>query len=60
MFARTKPGLAAYSHIVLPNATEQDLIPPTRKTYAGPLELGEDLMVIDVGEKIEARRPTKP
>jgi ribonuclease Z len=49
-----------YSHIVLPNATEQDLIPPTRKTYSGPLELGEDLMVIEVGEKVEVRRPTKP
>jgi ribonuclease Z len=58
VFARTKPKLAVYSHIVLPTATEQDLIPPTRKTYAGPLELGEDLMVIAVGEKIEVRRPT--
>jgi ribonuclease Z len=60
VFARTKPKLAVYSHIVLPNATEQDLIPPTRKTYSGPLELGEDLMVIKVGEKVEVRRPTKP
>jgi ribonuclease Z len=32
-----------YSHIVLPSATEDDVIPATRKTYAGPLELGEDL-----------------
>ena len=58
VFARTKPKLAVYSHIVLPTATEQDLIPLTRKTYAGPVELGEDLMVIAVGEKIEVRRPT--
>jgi len=43
VFTRTKPKLAVYSHIVLPNATEQDLIPPTRRTYSGPLELGEDL-----------------
>lgn len=57
VFSRTKPKLAVYSHIVLPTATEQDLIPPTRKTYAGPLEVGEDLMVIAVGEKIEVRRP---
>jgi ribonuclease Z len=59
VFSRTKPKLAVYSHIVLPTATEQDLIPPTRKTYSGPLELGEDLMVIEVGEKVEVRRPTK-
>jgi hypothetical protein len=58
--ARTKPKLAVYSHIVLPNALEQDLIPPTRKTYSGPLELGEDLMVIEVGESVEVRRPIKP
>jgi ribonuclease Z len=37
VFSRTKPKLAVYSHIVLPSATEQDLIPPTRKTYSGPL-----------------------
>ena len=60
VFSRTKPKLAVYSHIVLPTATEQDLIPPTRKTYAGPLELGEDLMVIEVGEKIAVRRPASP
>ncbi len=59
VFSRTKPRLAVYSHIVLPTATEQDLIPPTRKTYSGPLELGEDLMVIEVGEKIEVRRPPR-
>ena len=59
VFSRTKPKLAVYSHIVLPTATEQDLIPPTRKTYEGPLELGEDLMVIEVGEKIEVRRPAR-
>jgi ribonuclease Z len=60
VFSRTKPKLAVYSHIVLPTATAQDLIPPTRKTYAGPLELGEDLMVIEVGEKIAVRRPAGP
>jgi len=59
VFARTKPKLAVYSHIALPAATEQDVIPPTRKTYSGPLELGEDLMVIEVGEKIEVRQPAR-
>jgi len=57
IFSMIKPKLAVYYHFVLPNATEQDLVPPTRKTYSGPLELGEDLMVIEVGEKIEIRRP---
>jgi len=59
VFSRTKPKLAVYSHIVLPSATEQDLIPPTRRTYSGPLEVGEDLMVIEVGETIKVRRPAQ-
>ena len=59
VFARTKPRLAVYSHICMPTATDQDLLPPTRKTYRGPLELGEDLMVIEVGEKIDARKPAR-
>jgi ribonuclease Z len=57
VFAKVKPRLAVYSHIGRPSATEQDLIPPTRKTYAGPLEVGEDLMVIEVGDEIKVRRP---
>ena len=59
VFARTKPKLAVYSHICLPSATDQDLLPPTRKTYGGRLEAGEDLMVIEVGEKIETRKPAR-
>jgi ribonuclease Z len=55
VFSRTNPRLAVYSHIVPPNAGEQDVIPQTRKTYSGPLELGADLMVIEIGEKIEIR-----
>jgi ribonuclease Z len=59
VFARAKPKLAVYSHICLPTATEQDLLSPTRKTYGGPLGVGEDLMVIEVGEKIEVRKPAR-
>jgi ribonuclease Z len=60
VFSRTRPRLAVYSHIVPPAASEQSLLPPTRRMYSGPLELGEDLMVIEVGEKIEVRRPARP
>jgi ribonuclease Z len=45
-----------YSHITPPSATEADLIAPTRKAYSGPVEVGQDLMVIEVGERIEVRR----
>jgi ribonuclease Z len=56
VFARVKPRLAVYSHICMPSATEQDLLPATRTTYAGPLQVGEDLMVIDVGEIVSVRK----
>jgi ribonuclease Z len=59
VFARVKPRLAVYSHVCMPGATEQDLIPATRKTYGGPLQLGEDLMAIDIGETIDVRRPAR-
>ena len=59
VFTRVKPKLAVYSHICMPTATEQDLLPATRKTYAGPLQFGEDLMVIDVGETIVVRKPAR-
>ncbi len=57
VFTRVKPKLAVYSHICMPTATEQDLLPSTRKTYAGPLLLGEDLMAINVGDTIEVKKP---
>jgi ribonuclease Z len=56
VFARVNPRLAVYSHIVLlsdPTVAEitiQELIALTRKTYGGPLEVGEDLMTIEVNE----------
>ncbi|HTQ86848.1 MAG TPA: MBL fold metallo-hydrolase, partial [Candidatus Solibacter sp.] len=54
VFSRVKPRLAVYSHIVPPDAP--NLIAATRKNYAGPLEVGEDLMSIDIGERIEVHR----
>ena len=56
IFTQVKPKQAVYSHIVFPWATEKDLIPATRKTYSGPLELGEDLMVIKVGEQVTVEK----
>jgi ribonuclease Z len=67
VFDRIKPKLAVYTHIVLLTTdptisapTVQDLIALTRKTYGGPLEVGEDLMTIEVGDKVEVRRFTPP
>ena len=57
VFAKPNPRLAVYSHIAQADASEQDLIRPTRRTYSGAVGVGEDFMVILVGEKVEVRRP---
>ena len=54
IFSQVKPKLAVYSHIV-PGDTP-NLVPLTRKTYSGPLEVGEDLMVIEIGKTVALHR----
>jgi ribonuclease Z len=60
VFVRVRPKLAVYSHIVMPQATPEEILAPTRRVYDGPLELGEDLMVIEVGDEMVVRRPAHP
>ena len=56
VFARAKPKLAVFYHISLqgdpgtPAPTEKDVEDATRTTYAGPLVLGEDMMVFVIGK----------
>jgi ribonuclease Z len=57
VFSRVAPKLAVYNHLLLfGGARAEDLIPATRNNYAGPLLVGEDLMSIEIGEKVEAHR----
>lgn len=51
VFARVKPRLAVYSHA--PDV--ERVITQTRRTYAGPLQGAEDLLSIEIGEKIDVR-----
>lgn len=53
LFARVKPRLAVYTHVVPSPTTAEDLIVPTRRTYDGPLAVGHDLMTIVVGATID-------
>jgi ribonuclease Z len=57
VFSRVKPKLAVYSHVVPFDAP--DLVKHTRKTYSGRLEVGEDLMSIKIGDKVEIRRDAR-
>jgi ribonuclease Z len=50
IFDRVRPKLAVFSHVPTP-------VDLKRVSYSGRMELGEDLMVIDVGEQIRVRRP---
>ena len=54
VFSRAQPKLAVYNHLLLfGGAKADDLIPTTRKNYSGPLLVGEDLLQIEIGEKVE-------
>jgi ribonuclease Z len=67
VFARVKPRLAVYSHVVLLTTdpkigapSVEDLVARTRSSYAGPLVVGEDLMTLVVGDTVEVRRYSPP
>lgn len=66
MFARAQPKLAAYTHLVLlasesiPAPSVEELITETRRTYAGPLVVGEDLTCFEIGDDVTVRRPPMP
>ena len=56
VFAATKPKLAIYSHLILFGASPDDVVAATKKVYAGRVEMGTDLTVIEVGDSINVRR----
>jgi ribonuclease Z len=62
VFAQTRPKLAAYTHVVqlasptIPPPTIEDMMAESRKTYDGPLEMGEDLMSFEIGGTVTVKR----
>ena len=54
VFNRVKPRLAVYSH----GGDSADLA-EAQKTYSGPLEIGEDLMTIEIADQIAVKRRGK-
>lgn len=61
-FARIKPKLAVFTHFSrlrregFPEVTIPDIISRTRTEYSGPLEAGEDLMSISIGDSVTVKR----
>jgi ribonuclease Z len=66
VFAKAKPKLAAYTHLVLlsdakiPEPTLDDVVAATRQTYGGPLEVGEDLTSFEIGDTVTVHRQAPP
>jgi ribonuclease Z len=62
VFAQAKPKLAAFTHVLqlgnaeFPPPTIDEIVAETRQTYDGPLVVGEDLMVFEIGETVSVRR----
>jgi ribonuclease Z len=63
LLSRIKPKLGVYNHLVLlarkeaKALTPTELVDRTRETYDGPLEVGEDLMTLEIGrDRIAVQR----
>lgn len=59
VFSQVKPKLAVYSHIVLltadpsvPPPNTSDLMRRTQKVYKGAVQVGEDLLRIEIGNQV--------
>ena len=62
VFSLAKPKLAVYTHVAIPPLdpsrpplTVDDIIARTKKYFTGQLAVGEDLMVIEIGESVEIK-----
>ena len=59
VFRESGTRLGVFTHFDNNPSAIPELIEQTRETWDGRLEVGEDLMVIDIGEEIEVRRPSR-
>jgi ribonuclease Z len=55
LFSAARPYLAVYSHVRLIGLSEDDLVRRTRRYYRGPLQIGGDLMVVEVQNEVQIR-----
>jgi ribonuclease Z len=52
IFGKVSPRLAVFSH----SPGTAAIVEQTRRSYSGRVEMGDDLMVIEIGEKIDVKR----
>jgi len=66
IFAAAKPKLAVYTHLVnlsspgTPVVDDEDIVAATRRSYAGPLVVGHDLLAIEIGDAVSIYDRAKP
>jgi len=52
LFSDVKPKMAVFNHLILVGVTPKRLEMRTRKTYSGPLKIGQDLMTFVVDDEV--------
>lgn len=57
ILCRTQPRLAVLTHMVLFGLAPAQVLAEVRKRYVGGVEIGHDLLWVDIGEIIEVRFP---
>jgi ribonuclease Z len=58
VFSLSKPRLAVYTHVAIPPIgpsvpTVEQIVSRTKKTYTGQVVVGQDLMVIQIGQTVQ-------
>jgi len=51
VFSKVSPRLAVFSH----SPGTEAIVAQTRRSYPGRVEMGEDLMVIDIGDEVRVK-----
>jgi ribonuclease Z len=51
IFSRVSPRLAVFSH----SPGTAAIVEQTRRSYSGRVEMGKDLMVVDIGDEVRVR-----
>ncbi len=52
LFSAVEPKMAVYNHIIRIGASDEAIEAATRKTYSGPLTIGQDLMTFVVDDEV--------
>lgn len=55
VFRQAHPYLAIYSHILLFDVSEDELLRRTHAQYPGAVQVGRDLMVIEIQNELQVR-----